>query len=79
MNVVPEVRLIEDEDGDVTHGAQVSVLANLVLDEPLIEDGVENPLHYGWLNKTWEKTVNHVTKFHIFERIRRKVDFWSTA
>ena len=42
--VVAKVGVLADEDADVGHGAEVHVLADLVLDETLVDKRVENPL-----------------------------------
>ena len=45
VNVVSIIRLVEDEDANITHGAKVNVLSHLVLDEPFIDERVEDPLY----------------------------------
>ena len=48
MYVVAEVGVFADEDTYVGHGAEVHVLADLVLDETLVDKRVENPLGDSW-------------------------------
>ena len=46
VDVIAEHVVLEDEDGDVGHGAQVHVLPHLVLDETLVDERVEDQLQH---------------------------------
>ena len=46
VDVVAEVSVLEHEDAHVTHGTEVDVLTHPVLEETLVDERVEHPLHH---------------------------------